>query len=188
VASWLSALKSKLSAQPDTPGERILFSERAIQTRVDELAKAIAAAPLKPQIAVPVLVGAFVFAADLMRALERRDLDLETEFVWLRSYGRAEVAGDVTVLKGPTETVRGKTVLLIDGVLERGATLARAKELLMEAGAASVISVVLVEKPFADRGFSADHVGFHAGAEFLYGYGMDVSGLGRGIADVRVKA
>jgi hypoxanthine phosphoribosyltransferase len=90
-------------------------------------------------------------------------------------------------LKAPTEAVRGKAVLLIDGVLERGATLARAKDLLMEAGAASVISVVLVEKPFTERAFAADHVGFQAGAEFLYGYGMDVSGLGRGLPDVRVR-
>jgi hypoxanthine phosphoribosyltransferase len=91
------------------------------------------------------------------------------------------------VLKAPTEAVRGKTVLLIDGVLERGATLARAKALLEEAGAGAVISAVLVEKPFADRAFTADHVGFHAGPEFLYGYGMDRTGLARGLADVRVK-
>lgn len=183
-ATWFAFFKSKLMLDGE---ERILFSARDIQTRVDELAKAIASAPLKPEIAVPVLVGAFVFAADLMRALIKYNLDLGTEFVWLRSYGRADVAGDVTVLKAPTEAVRGKTALLIDGVLERGATLARAKELLMEAGAASVISVVLVEKPFPGRVFEADHVGFQAGAEFLYGYGMDVSGLGRGLADVRVR-
>jgi hypoxanthine phosphoribosyltransferase len=154
---------------------------------VNALAKAIASGPLKPQVAVPVLAGAFVFAADLMRALCRRGLDLGTEFVWLRSYGRAEVPGDVIVLKAPTEAVRGKTALLIDGVLDSGATLARAKELLEEAGAAAVISVVLVEKPHSSRAFKADHVGFTTGPEFLYGYGMDRAGLARGLPDVRVQ-
>lgn len=166
--------------------ERKLFSASEIARRTGALAKAIASAPLKPQVAVPVLVGAFVFAADLLRALSKRGLDLETEFIWLRSYGRAEEAGDVTVLKAPTDVVRGKTALLIDGVLERGATLARARELLEEAGAASVISVVLVEKPFAGRVFKADHVGFTAGQDFLYGYGMDRAGMARGLPDVRV--
>jgi hypoxanthine phosphoribosyltransferase len=124
----------------------------------------------------------------LLRALARRGLDLETEFVWLRSYGRAEEPGDVLVLKAPTEAaVRGKTVLLIDGVLDSGATMARAKELLEEAGAAAIISVVLVEKPYAGRTFRPDHVGFSAGPEFLYGYGMDRAGLGRGLPDVRVR-
>jgi len=172
---------------PRTVHERKLFSPRDIAWRVERLAKAIASAPLKPDVAVPVLVGAFVFAADLLRSLAKRGLDLETEFVWLRSYGRAEEPGDVLVLKAPTEAVRGKTVLLIDGVLDSGATLARAKELLEEAGAAAIISVVLVEKPYAGRRFKPDHVGFSAGPEFLYGYGMDRSGLGRGLPDVRVQ-
>lgn len=170
-------------------GERVLFSAKEIAERVDALAEAIAGGPLKPDIAVPVLVGAFVFASDLLRALAKRGLDLETEFVWLRSYGRTEKAGDIIVFKAPTESeVRGKTALLIDGVLESGATLERAKELLEEAGAAAVISAVLVQKPHATRTFKPDHACFQAGAEFLYGYGMDRAGLARGLSDVRVKS
>jgi hypoxanthine phosphoribosyltransferase len=172
---------------PGAGHEKTLFSASEIARRIDALAETIASAPLKPDVAVPILVGAFVFASDLLRALAMRGLDLETEFVWLRSYGRAEIAGDVTVLKAPTEAVRGKTVLLIDGVLERGATLARAKHLLDEAGAGSVISAVLVEKPYPSRVFKADHVGFNAGADFLYGYGMDRSGLARGLPDIRAQ-
>jgi hypoxanthine phosphoribosyltransferase len=168
-------------------GERKVFSASEIARRVDALAKTIASAPLKPDVAVPVLVGAFVFAADLLRALAKRGLDLETEFVWLRSYGRADKPGDVIVLKAPTEIVRGKTVLLIDGVLDSGATLARAKELLDEVGVAAIISVVLVEKPYSSRVFKPDHIGFSAGPEFLYGYGMDRAGLGGGLPDVRIK-
>ena len=110
----------------DERRERQLYSEAEIARRVEAAAREIARGPLKPEIAVPVLAGAFVFAADLMRALAREGVDLETEFIWLRSYGRFERPGEIMVLKGPAETVRGKTILLIDGVLESGGTLARA--------------------------------------------------------------
>jgi hypoxanthine phosphoribosyltransferase len=171
----------------DRAGERTLFSQAQIAKAVQKLAREIARAPLKPEIAVPVLAGAFVFASDLMRALARHGLDLETEFVWLRSYGRSESPSDVMVLKAPSELVRGRTVLLIDGVLDSGATLARAKELLEEEGAAAVITAVAVEKEYPGRRFRADHAMFAAGTEFLYGYGMDHMGRSRGLPDIRVK-
>ena len=167
--------------------ERTLFSEAKIAAQVKRIARDIARAPLRPEIAVPILAGAFVFAADLLRALARNGLDLETEFVWLRSYGRSETPSDVAVLKAPTEIVRGRTVLLIDGVLDRGVTLARAKELLDEAGAAAIVSAVAVVKSYPKPLFTADYHLFEAGEEFLYGYGMDRAGLGRGLPEIRVR-
>jgi hypoxanthine phosphoribosyltransferase len=165
-----------------------LFSQARIARRVKEVARAIAQGPLRPEIAVPILAGAFVFSADLLRALNREGLDLETEFIWLRSYGRAQTPGEVTVLKRPTEIVRGRTILLLDGVLDRGLTLARAKEMLEEAGAASILSAVGVVKSHPQPVFKADHALFQAaGDEFLFGYGMDREGLGRGVPDIRVK-
>lgn len=170
-----------------TEGERTLISERRIARAVRALAGEIAGQPNAPEIAVPVLAGAFVFAADLLRELAREGLDIETEFVWLRSYGRAETPGEVTVLKGPGEIVRGRRVLLLDGVLESGATLARTHELLSAAGAASIRSAVVVLKPHPKPLYRADHALFSAGPEFLYGYGMDRGGTGRGLPDIRVR-
>jgi len=167
--------------------ERVLFSEKQIARRVKDVAREIARSPLRPDVAVPILAGAFVFAADLLRALVHEGLDLETEFIWLRSYGRSERAGDLMVLKAPTELVRGRTVLLIDGVLDRGITLTRAKGLLEEAGASAIISAVAVAKTYPGRSIKAEHTLFEAGAEFLYGYGMDRSGLSRGLTDIRVR-
>ncbi len=169
-------------------GDVTLFSQANIARRVKAVAREIAKAPLRPEIAVPILAGAFVFAADLLRALAQEGLDLETEFIWLRTYGRAQTPGEVTVLKRPTEIVRGRTILLIDGVLDRGLTFLRAKEMLEEAGAASVLSVVAVVKSHPQPVFKADHALFTAsGEEFLFGYGMDREGLGRGVPDIRVK-
>ena len=76
---------------------------------------------------------------------------------------------------------------LIDGVLDRGLTLARAKEMLEEAGAAAILSAVAVVKSHPQPLFKADHAMFSAGEEFLFGYGMDRAGLGRGMPDIRVK-
>src|SRR5579884_1466028 len=110
--------------------ERTLFSQDQIAERIEFVAREIAARSVSPQVAVPVLACAFVFAADLMRALARLGLELETEFIWLRSYGRSQSPGELQILHAPGESVRGRAVLLIDGVLDRGATLAAAKKLL----------------------------------------------------------
>jgi hypoxanthine phosphoribosyltransferase len=168
--------------------DAVLFSEAQIAARLTEVARAIARGPLRPEVAVPILQGAFVFAADLLRALAREGLDLETEFVWLRSYGGSQTPGDVTVLKAPSEIVRGRTVLLIDGVLDRGLTLARARDLLDEVGVGAILSAVAVVKKCPAPLFHADHALFEAGEEFLFGYGMDREGAGRGLPDIRVKA
>ncbi len=146
-----------------TRRERKLYSQAEIARRVKAAARDIAHAARQPEIAVPILAGAFVFAADLLRALAREGIDLETEFIWLRSYGRFERPGDITVLKGPAEAVRGKTVLLIDGVLESGGTLARAKQLLADAGAGTVISIVAVKKPYAESAVGCRSCAVHGG-------------------------
>ena len=153
--------------------ERTLFTRDEIAQRVEIVAREIAARSVSPEVAVPVLAGAFVFAADLLRALARQGLELETEFIWLRSYGRLLKPGELQILHAPGESVRGRAVLLIDGVLDRGATLAAAKKLLDAAGAATIISAVAVVKAAPAPLFKADHALFHAGQEFLYGYGMD---------------
>jgi hypoxanthine phosphoribosyltransferase len=176
-----------VSGPADASGERILFSQDAIAARVNAMARAIAAAPAKPEIAAPVLVGAFVFAADLLRALAALGLDLPTDFLWLRAYGAAKAPGDVAVLQSPSDAVRGKHVLLIDGVLDSGVTLSRAKSLLLEKGAAGIAVAVIVTKANAARGFDAEYSGFAAGEEFLYGYGMDNAGAARGLPDIRVR-
>ena len=167
--------------------ERTLFTESNIARRTREVAHQIALRPRRPEIAVPVLAGAFMFAADLLRALAREGLELETEFVWLRSYGRSQAPSELQVLKGPGEAVRGRNVLLIDGVLDRGATLAKAKALLGEAGAAEVISAVAVAKSTDRPLFTADYALFKAGPEFLFGYGMDAAGHGRGLPEIKVR-
>jgi hypoxanthine phosphoribosyltransferase len=159
----------------------ILFSEDEIAARVTALANRIAASPQRPQLLVGILVGAFVFAADLARALAREGVSLPIEFLWLRSYGDARTGADMQALVGPTGSARGKHVLLVDGVLDRGTTLARAKTMLAEAGAISVATAVAVDKLRDDALLSADYAAFEGVSDFIVGYGMDDAGLNRGL-------
>lgn len=160
----------------------VLFTEAEIAARVENLAQEIAAT--KPDIAVPILVGAFVFAADLMRALARRGVSLSCEFLWLRSYDKQAAGETVQVLTGPSEAVRGKTVLLIDGVLDRGTTIETARTLLKAAGARKVVTAVAVDKLREDAVAHADFALFHGVADFVAGYGMDDDGNDRGLPDI----
>ena len=166
-----------------------LFSEADIAARVSNLAGAIAGASITPDIAAPILVGGFVFAADLLRALARLGIVLPIEFLWLRSYGALrEGAESVSVYLGPSANARGKNVLLIDGVLDRGRTLAKAKELFAAAGAASITTAVAVDKSRKDAVMHADYAGFAGVSGFIVGYGMDDAGEGRGLPYIGVMA
>lgn len=159
----------------------ILFSETQISERIRALAHAIATAPVKPHIAAPILVGAYVFAADLLRALAGEGYSLPTEFLWLRSYVGTQSSKQMKVLVPPTENFRGKNILLIDGVLDGGQTIKKASELCLQYGASSVQSVVIVDKMLPDAVAKADYAGFTGVTDFIVGYGMDNAGADRAL-------
>jgi hypoxanthine phosphoribosyltransferase len=161
---------------------QVLVSETDIFQRMASLVDEIVAAPVRPDMAAVVLVGGFVFAADLLRALARRGLDLPAEFFWLRSYaGMREGAREISVMISPTARVRGHNVLLIDGILDRGRTLAKAMDLLREQGAVSVTAAVMVDRGRKDAEARADYAAFAGLEGFLIGYGMDDAGHHRGL-------
>lgn len=163
---------------------RILFDEEAIAARVDDMARDMAAALPKDFLLAPVLTGAFVFAADLLRALHRHGADPYVDFVQLSSYGGArKSSGVVTLLKDFSIPIEGKTVVLVDDVLDTGRSLHFGKGMIEDRGAAAVKTCVLIRKNtgHADD-LNPDYVGFEAAADdFLIGYGMDDDGRGRGV-------
>ena len=159
----------------------ILFSAEQIQDRVRAMARQIAGAPLVPDIVMPVLVGGFVFAADLLRALAWEGAALDVEMIWLRSYGDKRVASAISMIAGPSEEITGRHVLVVDGVLDAGRTIAKAVSLIQAAGAASVQVAVMLDKQRPDALAKADYVGFPVGNDFVIGYGMDDAGRYRGL-------
>ena len=162
-----------MTAAPD-----VLYSAAEIAARVDEMAEAIAA-DLGPElVAVPILTGAMIFAADLVRALWHRGVTIDIMPMRLKSYGVNKSAEAPPVLTmGLDARLEGRTALLIDGVCDIGATLAAAIEHLKGQGAARIASAVVIDKPVKRVGPARpDYTGFSCDDLFVVGYGMDAAG------------
>ena len=155
----------------------VLFSERKICARIEEMAQDIAAAKPRNLLVVPILKGSFIFAADLLRAFYRVGLLPEVDFMILASYREATVSsGRIDVLRDIETGVKGRDVLFLDDILESGRTLAYARDLLAARGARRVMTAVLLDKPgkrVADM--EADFRGFECPDVFVVGYGMDMA-------------
>lgn len=168
---------------------RTLHSEEEIRRRIDALAAEIVRTMPKDFLMAPVLTGAFVFAADLLRALHRLGCDPAVDFVQLSSYGGARASsGVVTLIKDFTVSLEGRSVLLIDDVLDTGRSLHFAKNMVLDRGAAAAKIGVLVRKATGrSADIDADFVGFEVGADdFIVGYGMDDDGRTRGLPFIGV--
>ncbi len=152
-----------------------LFDERQIAERVELLAAEIANSLPRELVLVVVLKGAFVFGADLMRALDRAGLVLRIEFLRLSSYGHARESSGVVRPIGPLpENVAGRDVLLVDDIADTGRSLTAVRSLLLARGAATVSTCVLLDKPSRrEVAVEPDFVGFTIGDVFVVGYGID---------------
>ena len=156
---------------------RTLFDEATIAERTHGLAREIATAEPRDLLAIAVLKGSFMFAADLLRALHGAGLAPQVEFVHLSSYGAGTASsGQVKVLRDIDSEVAGRDVLLIDDILESGRTLAFARDMLLGRGARRVLVAVMLEKPGKLAiDMTADFVGFTCPDLFVVGYGMDAA-------------
>jgi hypoxanthine phosphoribosyltransferase len=153
-----------------------LFDEGRIARRVEELAAEIAKSLPRELLLVVVLKGGFVFAADLMRALDRAGAILRVDFLRLRSYGPSRQSSGSVETIGPLPDVAGWDVLLVDDIVDTGRSLVVARRLLLEGGAASVATCVLLDKPSRrEVEIESDFVGFTIDDVFVVGYGVDLA-------------
>lgn len=159
----------------------IMLSAEQIAHRVIELGGEIAADyPESTPLFVGVLKGAFVFMADLVRAV---DLDVEVDFMALSSYGRStETSGVVRILMDLNEPVDGRDVVLIEDIVDTGLTLSYLEEHLATAGAKSVeVCALLVREGRQHAGSHIKYVGFEIPPAFVVGYGLDAGEYGRNL-------
>ena len=127
---------------------------------------------------MPVMDGGMVFAADLVREIH---LPLVIKPIKASSYGEATTSsGTLSLPWGIPEGIAGKDLLLVDDILDTGLTLRILRERLMENGARSVRSCVLLRKESYVQ-LSTDYVGFEIPEKFVVGYGLDYAGFYRNL-------
>jgi hypoxanthine phosphoribosyltransferase len=129
-----------------------------------------------------VLNGSFVFAADLMREMT---IPCEISFVKLASYQGTTSTGKIKEVIGINEDLSGRTVVIVEDIVESGQTMKRMIESLGTRNPASVQICTLFFKPEKlKEDLTLDYVAFRIPDDFILGYGLDYDQQGRGLKDV----
>ncbi len=136
----------------------------------------------KNPLLLAVLNGAFVFAADLMRELT---IPCEISFVKLASYQGVTSSGTVKEVIGINENLAGRTIIIVEDIVESGLTMKRMIESIGTRNPASVHICTLLLKP--DRlqvPLDIEYVAFSIPNDFILGYGLDYDQQGRQLRDI----
>lgn len=136
----------------------------------------------KNPIFLAVLNGAFIFAADLMR---RITIPCEISFVKLASYQGTTSSGKVTEVIGINENLAGRTVIIVEDIVETGLTIQQMMESLGTRNPESVHVCTLLLKP--ERltvDINLEYVAMRIPNDFILGYGLDYNQQGRGLRDI----
>jgi len=166
----------------DKSFEKYLLEED-IQAKVKELASRINTdlAGKKPLFIV-VLNGAFIFASDLIKKIS---IDCEIAFVKLSSYQGTHSSGVVQQIIGLDLDIKGRSIVVIEDIVDTGLTLVRFLETLreMEPAEVKVAACLLKPEAFGEK-FPVDYLCFSIPNKFVVGYGLDYDGLGRNSSDI----
>ena len=167
---------------------RLYLDPETIAARVAEIGREISrdyADADGPPILIGVLNGAFMFTADLLRAIE---IDCEVDFYKLSSYGEKKVSsGTVTELKEVNADLSGRHVIVVEDIVDTGLSMRYILDKVQALGPASLRSVTLLRKPDAAKvEVDVDYVGFEIDNLFVLGYGLDYGQLARNLAAIYV--
>jgi hypoxanthine phosphoribosyltransferase len=167
--------------------ERVLISSEQIQARVREMAEQIESDyPEGPIYMVSILKGAFIFVADLARALRRRSIRIE--FMGISSYGNQKTSsGQVKVTRDLDVNIEGQHVLIVEDIIDSGVTLSYLTRVLEQRKPKSLEIATLLDKPERRiQPVRVKYVGFTIPDEFVVGYGLDYAEDYRNLSDIRV--
>ena len=162
---------------------RVSIPEAEIKERVKALAEQMSKdLEGKNPIFLGVLNGSFIFAADLMREMT---IPCEISFVKLASYQGTTSTGKVQEVLGINENLSGRTVVIVEDIVESGQTMKQMIESLGTRNPESVRICTLFFKPEKlKEDLNLDYVAFSIPDDFIVGYGLDYDGLGRELKDV----
>jgi hypoxanthine phosphoribosyltransferase len=156
---------------------RILISENAIQARVREIAAQISRdyGGVERLYLVGVLKGAFIFLADLTRAMTQIEgmPPHIVDFMAVSSYGYSTLSGEVRLVMDLREPILDQHVLLVEDIIDSGQTLKYLMHALKGRGPASLRSCALVQKERSGLDVKVDYLGFTIPDVWVVGYGLD---------------
>jgi hypoxanthine phosphoribosyltransferase len=164
-----------------------LFSKSEIERRVAEMGAEITRDLAGSElIALCVLKGAMFFCSDLMRHIA---FDVALDFIQVSSYGDQKTSsGVVTLLKEPQLDMHGKSVLIVEDIIDSGLSMNEVfRYIKLDRGAREVRTATFLDKPSARKiPFKADYVGFSIDPKFVIGYGLDYAEKYRNVPDIQV--
>jgi hypoxanthine phosphoribosyltransferase len=165
------------NSEPVASAEEV---EAAVQRLAGEIRRKLADAyPL----VLAVMGGAVVFAGQI---LPRLRFPLDFDYIHATRYGAATRGSKIEWRVTPSESVKERTVLVLDDILDGGETMAAIRERLLALGAKAFHCAVLVEKRLkVQKPIRADFVGLQIEDRFVFGCGLDAKGFWRNLPEIR---
>lgn len=161
----------------------IFISSETIDSAIQKVAQEINRDTLNENpLFLIVLNGAFMFAADLLKKVS---VDCNISFVKLASYSGTKSTNVVKELIGLNEDLKGRSVIVIEDIIDTGKTLEVLLERLKEHNAGNIRIATLLFKPAAFMcDFPIDYIGMEIPNDFIVGYGLDYDGYARNLPDI----
>ena len=186
TAKKLHSGKDNRPAPAGTERTKVLLPQAKIQKRIREMALQIRSDfPHEPLLLVGVLKGAVFFLADLARQITG---EVSFDFIAVSSYGKdSRSSGQVKLNKDLDSSIEGKTVIVVEDILDTGLTLRYLLSIFQQRKPKHLRVAVLLDK--VERRLTdvrADYVGFPIPNEFVVGYGLDFAERYRNLADVQI--
>ena len=161
----------------------VICTPECVQTEVARLAREITARLEREfPVVLSVMGGAAIFTGQLLPQLA---FPLEFGAIEVTRYNNDIEGREITWRLPPRDNVRGRTVLVIDDILDEGITLAAIRKTLLEMGAQTVLSAVFADKDIGrEKPVKADFIGVTVPDRYVFGFGMDAYGLWRNLPAV----
>ena len=164
---------------------KTFISAEQIVLRVQELGEQISMEMKgREPLFLVVLNGAFVFAADLLRSVTT---PCHVSFIRVSSYDGMESTGRLTQVLGLTEKIEGRSVVIVEDIIDSGLTMQALTEQLQAMRPADLRICTLLAKPGnLQAELHIDYCAFRIPNDFIVGYGLDYDGYGRELRDIYV--